>query len=187
MTVITRTTVREGIAAYFGGTYNSDFRCWQGGPLMPSGLGTARAAWPKRQNDADYTAGMAAGVAFGALMIVELGFDQETRRAIGGPPVVSGGNIIAGGIKEDEYRVSLHVFTVAEMQFSEDAQTAVDTLIEAVKQLIRQDRTLGGICTQAGESRFGIQVTEGRPSVDAKERTGTWFQVQFQVMTQILA
>jgi hypothetical protein len=187
MTVITRTTVRQGIAAYFGGTYQPDFRCWQDGPLLSAGLGTVRAAWPKHLSDADFTANMPVGRAMGAFAIVELGFDRENRQAIAGPPVTVGGNIVSGGIKTDEYRASLQVFHMAQVDYAEDAQADVDGLIEAMKQLIRQDRTLGGICTQAGESRFGIQVTEGRPSVDSNERIGTWFQIQFHVMTQIIA
>src|SRR6266849_6690373 len=99
-----RTSVRQGIAAYFGGSYQADTRSWQNGPLLPAGLGTVRAAWPKRLNDADFTANMPQGRAMGAFAIVELGYDRERRQAIAGPPVMSGGNIVSGGIKTDEYK-----------------------------------------------------------------------------------
>jgi hypothetical protein len=183
----TRTTVRQGIAAYFGGTYHAANRSWQNGPLLSSGLSTVRAGWGKKLNDNDFTYLQSSGRGMGAYMIVEIGYDKERRRSNAGPPVTSGGNIIAGGIKEIEYRVTLNVFHLAQKGFAEDAQADIDLLIEAVKQQIRVDRTLGGICTQAGESRFGIQTREALPAVDANNRTGTWFTVAFEVMTQILA
>ncbi len=131
---------------------------------------------------------MAAGRSMGAFMIVEIGFDRETREGIAGPPVTDvSGNIIGGGIKMIQYRVTLQVFHLAETAYAEDAQDDVDQLVEAIKQQIRKDRKLGGVCTQAGEGGFGIQTSVGKPGVDKNNRTGTWFQVQFEVMTQFVA
>jgi hypothetical protein len=147
-----------------------------------------RKAFPKRLNDNDFTAGMPAGRNMGAFMVVELGNDQERREAIAGPPVTDGsGNIVSGGIKRDDYRVTLQVFHMSQMDYTEDAVDDVDKLIEAIKQRIRTDRTLGGVCTQAGESSFGIQTSVGKPGLDKNERTGIWFQIQFEVMTQFVA
>lgn len=183
----TRTTVRQGIAGYFGGTYNASNRSWQNGPLLSAGLSTVRAGWGKKLNDQDFVYLQQSGRGMGAYMIVEFGPDKEVRRAIAGAPVVTSGNIVAGGIKEIEYNVILNVFHLAQKAFSEDAAADIDLLIEAIKQQIRIDRTLGGICTQAGEGRYGIQTRPGMPAVDANNRTGTWFAISFQVMTQILA
>lgn len=187
-TTTTRTTVRQGIAGYFGGTYNAQNRSWQNGPLLSAGLSTVRAGWGKKLNDNDFVWMQQAGRGMGAYMIVEFGPDKERRRAIAGPPVTDGGgNIIAGGIKEIQYTVILNTFHLAQKGFAEDAAADIDLLIEAIKQRIRIDRTLGGICTQAGEGRYGIQTRPGMPAVDANNRTGTWFAISFQVMTQILA
>jgi hypothetical protein len=131
---------------------------------------------------------MEPGRNMGAFMVVELGPDQERREAIAGAPVTDGsGNIIAGGIKRDDYRVMLQVFHMSQMDYTEDAVTDLNLLVEAIKQHIRTDRTLNGICTQAGESRYGIQTSTGKPGLDKNERTGIWAQIQFEVMTQFVA
>jgi hypothetical protein len=186
---VTRKIVRDGIAAYFGGTYQAQFRCWQNGALVSSGLGTVRKAFPKRVNDNDYFAGMPAGRNMGAFMVVEIGFDRESRDGIAGAPVLDGqGNIIAGGIKRDLYRVTLNVFHLSFKQLAEDAQDDVDQLVEAIKQRIRIDRTLGmfGIITQAGEGSYGIQTTVAQPGVNG-EKTYCYFKVVFDVHTQFVA
>jgi hypothetical protein len=184
----TRTSVRQGVAAYLGGSYVEDIRAYQNGPLLSFGLSTVRAGWGKRLDMNNFIAGQSAGRGMGAYMIVELGFEKEVRRAIAGAPVTDGnGQIIAGGIKFIQYRVQLQCFHLAQKGYAEDAQADIDQLIEAIKQQIRYDRTLGGICTQAGEGRYGIQTSEGHPGVDANGRTGTWFQMQFEILTQIIA
>lgn len=183
----TRTIVRQGVASYFGGTYQAEGRCWQNGPLTSSGLGTVRAGWGKVLNDADFVAGMAPGRGMGAYMIVEVGRDKEYRRGIGGPPTTDGnGSIITGGTKFVRYRVSLQIFHMAAVAYAEDAQADIDVLIEAVKQQIRLDRTLGGICTEAGEGRFGIETSEGRPEVSGG-RVRTWITISFEALTQFTA
>jgi hypothetical protein len=188
VTTVTRTIVLRGIAAYFGGTEVPAFRCWQGGPLMSSGLGTVKAAWPKDVNDKDYHAGLPAGRNMGALMIVDLADDNEIRRADAGPPVTTGGVIVSGGIKFCTYQVTLHCFHLGMTEFSEDSQADVDTLIEAIKQLIRQDRTLGmqGTITQAGEGRFGIKTHKNQPGI-TRERTKTYFTIRFEILTSFIA
>jgi hypothetical protein len=184
----TRSEVRAGVAAYLGGSYVENIRGYQNGPLLSWGLGTVRAGWSARLNLNNFVAGMPAGRGMGAYMIVELGHEKETRRSIAGPPVTNGsGQIIAGGIKFIRYRVTLNVFHMAQTNYIEDAQADIDQLIEAIKQQIRYDRTLGGICTQAGEGRYGIQTREGVPMIDANNRAGTWFQMQFEILTQIIA
>jgi hypothetical protein len=184
----TRKILHDGIAAYFGGTYQPDERCWQTGPLLQAGLGTVRKGWGKLLNDRDYTAGMPPGRNMGAVMIVELGQDDEYREAIAGSPALDGqGNIIAGGIKRIDNRCVLQVWHLAQKDYAEDAADDIDELVEAIKQRIRVDRTLGGICTQAGEGKFGIKTVVGRPGVDKNGRTGTWLTISFECMTQIIA
>jgi hypothetical protein len=188
-TTTSRKQVRDGIAAWFGGTYQDEGRCWQGGSLLINGLGTVRKAFPKRVNDNDYFNGMVTGRNMGAFMVVEIGFDRESRDGIAGAPVLdSQGNIIAGGIKRDLYRVTLNVFHLSFKQLAEDAQDDVDQLVEAIKQRIRIDRTLGmpGVITQAGESSYGIQTTVAQPGVSG-EKTYCYFKVVFDVHTQFVA
>jgi hypothetical protein len=180
--------VHQGITAYFGGTWVEDIRAYQGGPLLSWGLGTARAGVGKRLNFQDYVNAMPAGRGMGALMIVEMSHDQETRRSNAGPPVVNGeGQIIAGGIRFIRYRVQLNIYHFAQADYAEDATVDQHQLVEAVKQLMRYDRTLGGICTQAGEGRFGIKTRRGQVMIDANDRVGRWIQMEFEVLTQIIA
>lgn len=182
-----RTTLRDGIASYFGGTFVAEERAWQNGPLVSNGLGTVRAALPKGLADQDMFAMLPTGRAMGAFAVVWLGPSKNIRRSIGGKPVVTGGQITTGGIRFKTYRVILDVFHIAQTQYAEDEQQDLDDLLEAMEYLITEDPTLGGICTQAGEGRFGIEVRPGRPAVDAdRGRTGTWAQIEFEVLTQQL-
>jgi hypothetical protein len=180
--------IHQGIAAYFGGTYVQNIRAYQNGPLLSFGLSTVRAGWGKRLDLNNFVAGQLPGRGMGAYMIVELGNDKEWRRSDAGAPVQDGnGNIIAGGIKFIQYKVSLNIFHLAQKDYTEDATVDINNLTESIKQLMRYDRTLGGICTQAGEGRFGIQTRRGQPGVDGNGRTGTWIQMQFEVLVQIIA
>lgn len=191
----TRLQVKKGIAAYFGGTFVQNIRAYQNGPINSYGLGTVRAGLSKRLDLNNFVANQAKGRGMGAYMIVELGRDKETRRSEAGAPVTdAGGNIIAGGIKFIRYRVTLNVFHLAHKAYAEDAADDIEQLIEAIKQLIRLDRTLGTtppsgppMITDAGNSSFGIQTQVGHPGVDSNERTATWFQMEFEVLTQIIA
>lgn len=182
-----RTVLRDGIAGYFGGTFNATVRGWQNGPLVSSGLGTVRAGFPKILNDADMFALIPPGRGMGAFMVVRLGPSKNVRRSVGGKPVVTSGTITTGGIRFRTYRVLLETFHIAQVQHAEDEQQDLDELLYAIEYLIMSDPTLGGICTQAGEGRFGIEIRPGFPAVDPDlGRTGTWAQVEFEVLTQEL-
>lgn len=185
--VTSRSLVRQGVGAYLGGTWVEDIRGYQGGSLTANGLGTVRVGFPKRLDFNNFVAGAAAGRGMGAFMIVTFAHEREYRRAMAGPPVSTAGTITSGGIKFIQYTVTLHVFHIAQKGYAEDAQADVDLLIEAIKQQIRLDRTLGGICTDAGETTYGIQVDESQPGVDGNDRTGTYFKVTFDIRCQIVA
>jgi len=182
-----RTILRDGIAQYLGGTFVAEERAWQNGPLVSSGLGTVRAAFPKGLADQDMFAMLPVGRAMGAFMVVRLGPSKNVRRSVGGKPVVTSGTITTGGIRFRTYRVLLEVFHIAQAQYAEDEQQDLDDLLYAIEYLIMEDPTLGGICTQAGEGRFGIEIRPGLPAVDPdRGRTGTWAQIEFEVLTQEL-
>lgn len=192
----TRLQVKRGIAAYFGGTFVPNIRAYQNGPIHSYGLSTVRAGWGKRLDLNNFVAGQVAGRGMGAYMVVELGRDHERRRSeAGAPQTDAGGNIIAGGIKFIRYRVTLNVFHLAHKAYAEDAADDIENLIEAIKQMIRLDRTLGTtppgggtpVITDAGNSTYGIQTQLGHPGIDGNDRTGCWFQIEFECLTQIIA
>lgn len=121
----------------------------------------------------DYVIEQSAGRGMGAAMIVEIPHDKEHRLAFAGK---------TGGIKGIDYDVVLAGFHLAHMDHAEDAGKDVDLLIEAIKDRIRADRTLGGICYQAGEDETGIE-TVVHEYEEWDERVMTPFTVQF--MTQV--
>lgn len=195
MTAVSRTAVLQAIGSYFGGSWNATDWSYQNGPLTSVGLGSVKLGFPKQMPDKDYVIGLPEGRNMGAIMIVTLPDDQETRAGDSGPPVTDGGgNLIAGGTKFDNYRVALEIYHMGETQHSEQSQADVDTLLEAIKQRIRIDRTLGTsspsppLITQAGEGRYGIQTSKGRPGIGPNgSRTYTWSTIRFEVMTQFTA
>lgn len=188
MATTSRSIVRAGIAAYFGGTYVPAIRGYQGGSLTASGLSTVRAAYPKEMNQQDFFNGLPAGRMSGAVMTVTLNRASERRQAIAGAPVLDGSqNIIAGGIKQINYAAMLDCYHLSTQPHAEDAQADVDSLIEAIIQHIRVDRTLGNICMDAGETSAGIRTNEGHPGQDENRRTGVWFTVEFEVRVNFIA
>lgn len=175
--ITSRAIVRAGIARYFGGAaYDQEARAYRGsGPLAAYGLSTVRAYTPKRESDEDYVIEQAAGRGMGAAMIVEIPHDKEYRTAKAGAH---------GGIKLQDYDVVLATFHLAHMDHAEDAEYDIDLLIEAIKDHIRADRTLDGICYQAGENDMGIEVIV-EPSEEWHERLMTVFTVQFTAQVAI--
>lgn len=140
---MSRASVRTGIAAFFGGsTYDDLVKVYRPTVLAAEGLAGVRPYWTERFRDPDYVASLTAGSTMGAVMCVVLGDQDEGRIAMGGP---------TSGIKEDFTAVELWLFHLAMAQYEEDAQIHFDALLDAVKALIRTDRTLGGTVVQAGE------------------------------------
>lgn len=179
MTRQARADVRDGIATYFGGQYLPDARCYREGPLLPYGLATLRAYVPKRENDADYTVGLAPGRAMGAYAVVYLAETNERREAFGGP---------TSGWRHRIYAVTLHLYHLATKALAEDAQADVDELLEAAVALIHADRTLGDAVMQAGESTNGIRTFVGTPGYDpAAEHIRTYASVSFDADVYIQA
>lgn len=112
----------------------------------------------------------------GSYIVVEIGEDDERRIAL--PAYTGRKNIV--------YDVTLHVFHLAHMPHLEDAEADVNGVIEAVKDQIRSDVTLGGICYQAGESRRGIR-SRVEPSIVSSEISGTEILITFQAEVMIVA
>jgi hypothetical protein len=118
----------------------------------------------------------AAGRGMGTYMAVEMPEDVEIRRAI---PAVT-------GRKRITYDVVLHCYHLAHMQHAEDAEADVNGVVEAIKDYIHADVTLGGVCYQAGENGAGIR-TQISPSVTDEEIVGTYVRISLQAEVEIVA
>jgi hypothetical protein len=185
LAVTSRSIVRTGICEFFGGTtYDTEARAYRGnGPLQSYGLSTVRAFQPKAAADTDFTFGQAAGRGMGAYMVVWIHPTIELRDQRGG---ALGGGSVTSGRKIIKYTITLEFFHLAYEGHAEDAGADVDTLIEAVHDLIRGDKTLGSAVVQAGESAFGMR-TATPPPVIKDQVTETRFTVSFEADVLITA
>jgi hypothetical protein len=171
-----RQLVREAVAAYFGGTLvTADAGiCYQNGPLVPAGLGTA---YPYKVKggapDQYYTEGMAAGVAWGAVMTVTLGPVRIARRpdgSMGGP---------ASGWRSRHYTTRCSFEALSHQPHLETAELALDNLIDAWLNLFYLDRTLGttSAAYSAQGGRLIMQAGEGTQGIDVGEQ-GEWIVIE---------
>lgn len=136
----------------------------------------------------DFFVGAPAGQGFGSVVIVAVESDTEKRESIGGPPQTDAdGNVVAGGWKLVTYSVTLDSYFLSQEKMAEDAEANCDNLIEAIKEKLRQDRTLGGICLDAGETTYGLRVDQQHPTQDANRRTLITFTIRFEVRVMIVA
>ncbi len=182
---MSRSSIRIGLAQFFGGTtFQAANRIYTGGPLTTYGLGGCRAYFGKRSPDTDFFIGQPAGRNMGAFMHVHLPIEgPEQRIGLGGA---------TAGIKWDPFQVQLWVYHLAQMTHAEDAQADLDALLDQIKTLIHGDRTLGGICTQAGETAQGrIKTTMPPPVIHGAkgepERVESYAIVDFGADTYITA
>jgi hypothetical protein len=120
-------------------------------------------------SDEDYVIEQAAGRGMGAAMIVEIPHDKEVRDSIAGK---------VAGIKCIDYDIVLACFHLAHEDHAEDAGDDVDLLIEAIKDRLRSDRTIGGIFNTSGQDSTGIEVIV-EPAEEWHERIMTVFTIQF--------
>lgn len=187
-----RQLVREAVAAYFGGTLvTADAGiCYQGGPLVSSGLGTAYPYKIKMgAPDQYYTEGMAAGVAWGAVLTVKLGPVPINREAMGG---------VTSGWRARHYTTVCDFEVISYEPHLETAEQNLDNLVDAFLALIYADRTLGTtsntyptgrLITQAGEGKRAIEVGEPGEWMPVNER-GKYkggIAVTFDCLTMIAA
>lgn len=178
MTVPSRRQIRTAIAEFFGGpVMDPTTRVYRTTPLAAEGLAGVCAYMSKRVGDAAFTQGLITGRAMGALMLVHLPHDQDVRKAWSGT---------TGGVRQNDVTVQLHLYHLAQADHCEDAQADLEDLIQAIKDRIHGDRTLGttdasglpGI-TQAGETPMGI-VTDMDPPVISREVTESYAVMAFE-------
>lgn len=150
-----RAAVRTAMQSYFSGA---------------SIYGVGKVYRARRKNipgpayDTDATGGS------GAVVIIHLTNDRETRKALGG---------VAGGKKTDVHSVTLEVRFKSLKPDAEEAQDDHDAVMDGIVAAIRADRTLGcgydpatnqpsGPIWQAGEGSAGIRVSMGEPAEDGQ-------------------
>ncbi len=122
-----------------------------------------------------------------AAAVVFIENEQESRIAIGGVDTMSSGG--AGkGWKRVDYGIALQVFHHSLERNAEDAMSAFDDLIDAIKERLRAGQhTLGvenpNIIWQAAEP--GIDVQYGEPLSNEGGATETWAAIRFTVTEMI--
>ena len=122
-----------------------------------------------------------------AAAVVFIENEQESRLAIGGVSTMSSGG--AGkGWKRVDYGIALQVFHHSLERNAEDAMSAFDDLIDAIKDRLRAGQhTLGvenpNIIWQAAEP--GIDVQYGEPLSNEGGATETWAAIRFTVTEMI--
>jgi hypothetical protein len=182
-----RQLVRLAVAQYFGGSQvTADAGvCFQGGPLTAFGLGTAYPYSVRNVPDEYFTAGMAAGQNWGAVMSTTRLERTSTRDSYGGR---------FSGWRARAYVITCELALICELPHIEVAGAGLDDLIDEVHALIAADRTLGtngapnGVqILQAGEGRTGIRdVTEKFAALDeVKGRYAAEATITFDVLTMV--
>jgi len=189
-----RNLVRNAIAAYFGGSQpaNDPTVCFQGGPLVSYGLGTAYPYSVRGVPDEYYTLGMPAGQNWGAVLGITRVERVTVRQAYGGA---------TSGWRGRTYTITCELAVIAELPYIEVAGAGLDNLIDQMHALIYADRTLGTtggvynslvngrLIQQAGEGRAGIRdVTDRFAGLDPdKGRYAGEATVTFEALTMIAA
>jgi hypothetical protein len=174
---VSRKSIRNGIAQYFGGMTLSDG--WYRPTLLDTaGLAGVRAYYDDRIKDNEYFTGLDAGTRTGALMCVHLDDDSETRLEI-------------GGVLDRPFLVQLYLFLLTRAPSPEAAQADRDDLVEAVRGMVRTDPTLGmGVnsaaplkVTQAGEGSAGIRTSTPLPYFEPPATTRQNAVISFTAST----
>lgn len=171
MTNPTRRAIRDGIAQFFGGTtLDPTFRLYRPTPLGDEGLAGVFPYWAIRMEDRFFQETIVPDRRMGALMCVHLPNEQERRIAMGGP---------VGGIKSQKFAVDLCIYHRAQKYHPDEAQADLDDLIQAIRDRIHGDRTLGGTVAEAGESERGITTQTGVPVGEPATRVEQDAVIQF--------
>ena len=139
-------SVRDGICRYFGGPYDPPTRTYPS-PQIPN-LSTVRRAFPKREDEAEFSNNQEPGSGLGCVMVVWVLDGDERRIAVAGP---------VDGRKQVTHAIQFHCFVRCRTPYAEDGQDYVDDLLDQVRDHIHADRT----CGSGGFEVGGFQVGEG--------------------------
>jgi hypothetical protein len=128
---ISRAEVRSALATFFS-------------PPAVAGLNKVYRAEPKVIQGQDFFAGAATGVGTGAVGVVHIEKESESRRALGGA---------TSGKKRIDYEVAMILRFRSDLTSGTAAMDAYDTMVENFKVKLRSDRTIGsGVVFSAGEA-----------------------------------
>lgn len=135
-------------------------------------------SFPKR---IDFQVNSQPGQLSRAAVVIFIQSEREKRIAIGGAH---------NGWKRVDYSIILQVYQHSLERKAEDAMTAFDTLIDAIKDRLRADHnfgdTTGTLVWQGAEPE--INCTYGEPaSVEGNPATETFAEIQFDVTEMIQA
>lgn len=142
-----------------------------------TGLNQIFTSFPKRIN---YQVNSQPGQLSRAAVVIFIQSERESRIAIGGA---------TNGWKRVDYSVILQVYQHSLERNSQDAMTAFDTLIDAIKTRLRADHnfgdTTGNLVWQGAEPE--ISTTYGEPATNEGGATETFAEIQFDVTEMIQA
>lgn len=136
--------VVDQVCTYFGGEYDPNKHAYLS-TTVP-GLGAVRRGRPRRTRRDDLFDGMACET-FGSTMLVHCPSWQEQRTAVAGAH---------SGLKLVRCEVVLHLYLYSTAKFAEDAQDAFYELLDAIRDHIHADRTLGS-------GGFEARLPDGTP------------------------
>jgi hypothetical protein len=135
-------------------------------------------SFPKRIN---FQVNSTAGQLSRSAVVIFIQSERETRLAIGGA---------TNGWKRVDYSIIIQVYQHSMERNAEDAMTAFDTLIDAIKARLRADHNFGdatgNLVWQGAEPV--INCTYGEPSTpEGGTATETFAEIQFDVTEMIQA
>lgn len=194
-----RQLLKRAVASFFGGTEQVAAEgfgiYYQNGPLTAQGLITAFPYQAKGVPDQFYFT--TPGTAAGCVMTVQLAPDLIDRQALGGP---------VSGWRNVETPVVCHLWQQSRYPHLEQAETALDDLVQAFTELIYTDRTLGTtnpvlypnppfpngrLIEEAGEKNRWIRRVMGEPEFvereDASNIVATHAMISFSATTYVQA
>lgn len=147
---MSRTTARQGVADWVKG--------------LP-GVATVYTTFPKAIPGKAWE--IENGNGNSAVVVVFIAGETEQRIAIGGEH---------SGWKRLDYTIDLQIFHRSSSPTAEDAMDSLDDIVDAIKDQLRSDRTMGGVFWQQGEQRLTGEYGEPRLIGSIIE---TWAQITF--------
>lgn len=167
---MSRSTVRHAAATWLAGA-------------NIAGVGTVFPSPPKVARSSDALANVPAGTPSGSVLFVEITETREIRAALGGA---------TAGKKLVTHMVRLHLLFRSRQPKAEAAMDDHDTLVEAILQRLRADRTWGTETSstpilQAGEGDAGITVATGMPKDAGTGTTLIWTAIDLDAVEYITA
>lgn len=144
---------------------------WIAGANIPH-LNQIFTSFPKRIN---FQANSTAGEMTRAAGVVFIASEDESRIAVGGA---------SDGWKRIDYAVQFQIYTHSVESYAQDAMTAFDAIIDAVKVRLRGGghrlgMTDGDVIWQAAED--SIRVAYGEPVTNDGGATEIWAAIEFTV------